>query len=252
VATVFDDKDIPMAERLLFRQPAKSLRVTVKADRTDYVPGDKVTLRVLTTDESGKPVGAVVGLTVADSSVLEMIDKREQAPRLPVMVLLENDVKNLADAHVYLDDTNPKAPLATDLLLGTQGWRRFAVLDVTKFVAAYGDSARRVLANAVVPDGQWSIAGPDTALVGTVTDSSKAILPGVTVRAVSFDTGVTASVITDADGAYKFARLFPGSYAMNVSLPGFQSRTLSNLQLSEGTSYKFNFHPRGCVRFSSG
>ena len=93
VATVYDDHKTPMAERLLFRQPEHNLKVQVVADRTDYVPGDKVTLRVTTTDDTGKPVGAMVGLTVTDSSVLEMIEKREQAPRLPVMVLLENDVQ---------------------------------------------------------------------------------------------------------------------------------------------------------------
>ena len=151
-ATVYDDRKTPMAERLLFRQPEHSLHVQVSADRTDYVPGDKVTLRVATTDDSGKPVGAVVGLTVTDSSVLEMIEKREQAPRLPVMVLLEDDVRNLSDAHVYLDESNPKAPLATDLLLGTQGWRRFATVDPAKFVAAYNDAARRALAIRVVSD----------------------------------------------------------------------------------------------------
>ena len=37
------------------------------------------------------------------------------------MVLLEDDVKELADADVYLDPNDPKAPVATDLLLGTQG-----------------------------------------------------------------------------------------------------------------------------------
>jgi hypothetical protein len=241
VATVYDDKGMPMAERLLFRQPEKNLKVRVTADSTDYVPGDKVTLRVSTTDESGKPVGAVVGLTVADSSVLEMIDKREQAPRLPVMVLLENDVKDLADAHVYLDDTNPKAPLATDLLLGTQGWRRFAILDMEKFVAAHGDSARRVLANPVVPDDQWDIAGRDAALVGTVTDRSQAVIPGVTVKVVSADTGVVTNVLTNESGAYNLPRLRAGKYVLNVSLPGFQNRTLSNLELNEGTSYRFNF-----------
>src|SRR5262249_31075726 len=109
VATVYDSQNVPMAERLLFRQPENNLKVQISADRTDYVPGDKVTLRVATTDETGKPVGAMVGLTVTDSSVLEMIEKREQAPRLPVMVLLENDVRNLSDAHVYLDESNPKA-----------------------------------------------------------------------------------------------------------------------------------------------
>src|SRR5262245_5666056 len=117
VATVYDDRKTPMAERLLFRQPEHNLKVQIIPDRANYVPGAKVSFRVITTDERGTPVGAVVGLTVTDSSVLEMIEKREQAPRLPVMVLLENEVKDLADAHVYLDESNPKAPLATDLLL---------------------------------------------------------------------------------------------------------------------------------------
>src|SRR6185503_9752097 len=124
VATIYDDRNTPKAERLLFRQPQQQVKVRITSDRTDYVPGDKVSLRITTTDDTGKPVSAIVGLTVTDSSVLEMIDKREQAPRLPVMVLLENEVHDLADAHVYLDESNPKAPLATDLLLGTQGWRR--------------------------------------------------------------------------------------------------------------------------------
>ncbi len=152
IATVYNEQKTPMAERLLFRQPEHNLRVQVVADHTDFVPGDRVTLRVTTTDDTGKPVGAMVGLTVTDSSVLEMIEKREQTPRLPVMVLLENDVKNLSDAHVYLDEANPKAPLATDLLLGTQGWRRFATVDISKFVTANGDSARRALALRMLTD----------------------------------------------------------------------------------------------------
>jgi alpha-2-macroglobulin-like protein len=152
IATVYNDRKTPLAERLLFRQPEHNMKVRVVADHTDFIPGDRVTLHVTTTDERDKPVGAMVGLTVTDSSVLEMIEKREQAPRLPVMVLLENDVKNLSDAHVYLDETNPKAPLATDLMLGTQGWRRFATVDITKFVTVNGDAARRALAIRMLTD----------------------------------------------------------------------------------------------------
>jgi len=151
IATVWDEKGTPLAERLVFRQPAKGLNVSVKAEQASYVPGDKATLTVTTTDDDGKPVGAVVGLTVTDDSVLEMIEKREQAPRLPVMVLLENDVRELADAHVYLDAANPKAPLATDLLLGTQGWRRFALENVDTFLAKHRDAAKRVLAQRLPP-----------------------------------------------------------------------------------------------------
>ncbi len=146
VATAWSGDGMPLAERLIFRQPARSVQVEITADAKQYVPGGKAKLTVKTTDESGKPISAVVGITVTDDSVLEMIEKREQAPRLPVMVLLENEVRDLADAHVYFDAENEKAPLAVDLLLGTQGWRRFAFLDTAKFIEANGDAARRTLA----------------------------------------------------------------------------------------------------------
>ena len=146
VATVSDANGKPLAERLLFSKPRHAVQIDISADRPRYVPGGKAMLTVTTTDEAGKPTSAVVGLTVTDDSVLEMIERREQAPRLPVMVLLEGDVKDLADAHVYLDSKNAKAPAAVDLLLGTQGWRRFAFVDVPSFAAKHGDLARRALA----------------------------------------------------------------------------------------------------------
>ncbi len=160
-ATLWDAAGNPLAERLIYREPARSVTVEIKPDRSRYVPGGKVGLTIRTVDEKGHPLGAVVGLTVTDDSVLEMIEKREQAPRLPVMVLLENDVQELADAHVYLDPTNPKAPLAVDLLLGCQGWRRFAWVDVQTFLDTYGDSARRVMAVKIVtrhPSDRLSLA----------------------------------------------------------------------------------------------
>ncbi|MBI3184512.1 MAG: A-macroglobulin complement component [Myxococcales bacterium] len=145
VATVWDHDGRPLAERLVFREPEKALWVELRADRKSYVPGGEVKLTARTT-VGGKPVSAVVGLSVADDSVLEMVEKREQAPRLPVMVLLESEVRELADAHLYLDSKNPKAPMAVDLLLGTQGWRRFAFVEPTAFVSQHGDLARRALA----------------------------------------------------------------------------------------------------------
>jgi alpha-2-macroglobulin-like protein len=209
VATVYDDRKTPMAERLLFRQPEHNLKVQIVADRTDYVPGDKVMLRVTTTDGSGKPVGATVGLTVTDSGVLEMIEKREQAPRLPVMVLLEKEVKNLADAHVYLDESNPKAPLATDLLLGTQGWRRFTTAE-TGFLS------------------------------GVVTDSTNALIPGVTVRGVETTTGSILTTVTNERGAYVFPTLKAGSYRLSASLPGFQPTSMG-LQVARRSGVRQDF-----------
>ncbi len=177
--------------------------------RTDYVPGDKVTLRVKTIDDTGKPVSSMVGLTVTDSSVLELIEKREQSPSLPVMVLLENEVQNLADAHVYLDETNPKAPLATDLLLGTQGWRRFAT------------------------------AGTGS-LNGSVTDATNARIPGVSVQAMNTATGEVLTAVTNQNGGYAFSNVKAGAYRISASLPGFQTMTAAS-QVAHDRSVRQDF-----------
>jgi uncharacterized protein YfaS (alpha-2-macroglobulin family) len=149
--TVWDENDIPLAERLIFREPSKAINVSITTDKTTFTPGDSAKVTVKTTNQDGQPVSSVVGLTVTDDTVLELVEKREKAPHLPVMVFLEPEVKDLADASVYLDATNPKAPMMTDLLLGTQGWRRFAFVDVDKFIADKGDAGKRVVALNMTP-----------------------------------------------------------------------------------------------------
>jgi hypothetical protein len=52
-------------------------------------------------------VRAHVGVAVTDDTVLEMVQRREQAPRLPAMAVFESDVAHLEDAHVYLDPAHP-------------------------------------------------------------------------------------------------------------------------------------------------
>ena len=151
IVTVWNAKDEPLAERLVYRKPKFAVNVSVKTSGGPFIPGGQVSLDILTTDENGKPVEAVVGLTVTDDSVLEMIEKREQAPRLPEMVYLENDVRELADAHVYLDASNAKSPQALDLLLGTQGWRRFILVRYNAVKKDYLQAAMRVLAERIAP-----------------------------------------------------------------------------------------------------
>lgn len=160
VATVKAADGTPVSERLIFRQSARSVHVKIAAEQTSFTPADAVHLTVTTTDDAGKPISAVVGVTATDEAVLRMPEKRDRAPRLGAMVLLEDDVRELADAEVYLDPADPKAPLATDLLLGTQGWRRFAAIDAKKFIATYGDPARRALGDLQPPQPMfWGAVG---------------------------------------------------------------------------------------------
>ncbi len=118
-ATVYDSNHVALAQRLLFRVPARRLSITMTNDRPRYGLNENATVTVQVRDEAGQPVAAVVSVAVIDAGTDSAVPPRERAPRLPVMALLENEVDLCADPTVYLND-----PRALDLLLGTQQWRQ--------------------------------------------------------------------------------------------------------------------------------
>ncbi len=80
---------------------AKELTIDLKADKTAYLPGEKVTLAIKTTDAAGRAVPANVSLAVADLSVLALKGNPKKDPLLffydgfPLTVTTEANVKNL-------------------------------------------------------------------------------------------------------------------------------------------------------------
>ena len=78
-------------------------------------------------------------------------------------------------------------------------------------------------------------------VTGTVTDGSGALIPGVTMRATAVDQGVVTTAITNEAGVYNFSNLQPGKYTITASLPGFQTKNLTDVQLSPTTTYRYNF-----------
>ncbi len=57
---------------------------------------------------------------------------------------------------------------------------------------------------------------------GVVTDSTKAILPGVTIQVTNAGTGVVRSSATDERGHYRVLNLAPGTYMVAAELSGFK------------------------------
>lgn len=60
-------------------------------------------------------------------------------------------------------------------------------------------------------------------VVGTVTDSTGALLPGVTVTARNAATGNVETAVTDAEGNFQILRLAPGRYRVTTDLQGFKT-----------------------------
>ena len=61
-------------------------------------------------------------------------------------------------------------------------------------------------------------------LGGTVSDSTKALIPGVTVTATNTQTGVVSTNVTNETGAYNFPSLQTGTYKVTAELPGLMNR----------------------------
>lgn len=72
-------------------------------------------------------------------------------------------------------------------------------------------------------------------LVGNVTDSSGAAVPGATVKVTQAETGFTRSVVTDQAGGYNLSTIPAGTYTIEVSTTGFKTYQKSGVNVSVNT-----------------
>ena len=71
-------------------------------------------------------------------------------------------------------------------------------------------------------------------IAGTVGDAQGGVLPGVTVTTRNAETGLTRSVVTEADGRYRIAALPPGRYTLRAELQGFGSVEVTEITVNIG------------------
>jgi hypothetical protein len=122
----------PLAERLVFRTPGETLKLNYSIRKTgvnpnsSLVPGARVQMDVTSTDETGAAKPAILWTAVVNQNVVTMADEKSER-MMPTHFLLAGEVQKgeeLEHADFLLTD-HKKAAEAIDLLLGTQGWRRF-------------------------------------------------------------------------------------------------------------------------------
>lgn len=75
---------------------------------------------------------------------------------------------------------------------------------------------------------------------GTVVDSGKAVLPGVTITAINQDTGLERSTVSSTEGKFTIPTLLPGTYTIKAELQGFQITNLSGVVINVGQELTVN------------
>jgi hypothetical protein len=71
-------------------------------------------------------------------------------------------------------------------------------------------------------------------LQGTVTDPKGSVIPGVTIKLQSVDTGLERTAVTEASGLYVFNFLPVGRYTVTTSAPGFKGTKVQNVVVEIG------------------
>jgi anti-sigma factor RsiW len=135
--TVYEEREgqrpLPRAERLVYRVPGERLDLKLRADRPHYTPGERAGVHISSRDENGRSVPAIVTAAVVDKSVIKLADEKTYRT-LPTSFLLTSEVRRPEDLEYadFLLSGHRSGQVALDLLLGTQGWRRFAEAEETQ------------------------------------------------------------------------------------------------------------------------
>ncbi len=77
-------------------------------------------------------------------------------------------------------------------------------------------------------------------IVGTVTDSTGAAIPGATIVVTDISKGVSQAVQSNASGNYTVYRLVPDSYSIKATAKGFTPAEVQNLTVNAGDATESN------------
>lgn len=129
--TLFDQSGQPRAERLVFNSNGlNNFNVDIKANQAVYRSRQKVKLKVDIYDDEGEVLPADLSLSITENIISNPALSKET---IQSYLLLSADIKGQIDQPIdYFKDTEIATRKNLDLLLMTQGWRRFIWQDVLK------------------------------------------------------------------------------------------------------------------------
>src|SRR5262249_44914211 len=68
--------------RVIYVQPSSDLKIDVKADKNEYLPGGEGKIRFTVTDAAGKPTAAALGVIIVDEAVYALKERKRGLKRV--------------------------------------------------------------------------------------------------------------------------------------------------------------------------
>ncbi len=77
-----------------------------------------------------------------------------------------------------------------------------------------------------------ALAQFQASILGTVTDTTGAVIPGATITLTSTSTKVTRTTTSTGQGFYQFSELAPGTYDVVITAPNFKQATFNSVEVA--------------------
>jgi hypothetical protein len=120
--TLLNQNFQPIAERLIYVKPNQKLYIETTLDASEYKTREKIKLSIKVHDQYNAPVIATLGLSVVD----QLYKNKHDPKTIMSHYYLSSQLKGaIYDPNYYFNPENEDRQHALNLLLLTQGWRRY-------------------------------------------------------------------------------------------------------------------------------
>jgi hypothetical protein len=189
--TLFNQNGEPMAERIAFIQNADTLKLNIAGTAPAYTTRQAVKINLEAKDYSNQPVTGSFSVTVINESETGIDINNEST--IINNLLLTSDLKGyIEQPNYYFNNADDKTRADLDVLMLTQGYRRFEWKKILK------DTVRAI---SFAPETSLS-------LTGTLKTPSGKTLPNGKVTLMATKQNLLKDTATDAEGEFKFSGLY--------------------------------------------
>jgi len=123
--TALDETGNPLAERLVFIDQQDQMTITASMNKSVYKSRERVQVDIEAKDKEGNPVAANMSLSVFDGSQVALNENKET---IQSNLLLSSELKgHIESPGYYFNSTNQDREKELDILMLTQGWRKFTI-----------------------------------------------------------------------------------------------------------------------------
>jgi hypothetical protein len=187
--TLFTDDGEPVSERVAFIQHNDQLNLSVNSDQTSYNTRQKVKLNIAAKN-GNQPDEGDFSVSVIDESNVPFDENAETT--ILTNLLLTSDIKGYIEKpNYYFNHPDQKALADLDILLQTQGYRRFSYDDIL--------SDKKISVNYRPEMG--------INITGTLRTSAGIPVNNGNVHLSIPDKNFNANAVTNADGRFYFANV---------------------------------------------